>query len=231
MIQYTNLQDQPVTKQQFQSMQEYKILTIDDNTGKVKLIEKKRVANKIGIKKNYYFFLNPDEDKNTIIQEYINKEHFASIRIYMNKQSAYGFDLWEYESYINNGELSSKGKCVFDSNNRVIASVSTNIQTDEVEYFNTPTKYLYFDNLTLTYEEPEDEDDIVKDVTIKFNYKINSETGIPYFEAYLETKDTIYKEFIQHFKFQDFLEMYPNFMQEHPYYGELFPLLPTSENI
>lgn len=231
MIQYTNIQNQPVTEQQFQSMQEYKIFNIEDSTGKVKLIEKKRVVNKIGIMRSFEYFLSPNEDKNTIIQEYINKEHFYGITIFMNKQSAYGFDLWEYEYYPKNGILSSKGKDVFDINNRIIASVSTNVQTDEVEYFPNPNKYLYFDSLTLTYDDPEDDDDIVKDVTIKFNYKVNSSTGESYFVAYLETKDAIYVDFINHFKFQDLLEMYPNFMQEHSYYSALFPLLPTSEVI
>lgn len=232
MIQYTNFDNQLITAQQMQAMQEYNVVTIDDISGKIEKIEQVRFSVRNGERRFFEYFLNVNEDKNSIIQEYINKENFIGITLFFNHEQAFGFDQWEYEEYGKTGLLAFKGKRVFDNQNRVIANVSYDLQTGDILSTTRPKKFLYLDHFTMTYEHPDFEDDIIRDVTITFIYKLDPQTGETFIDrdSYLSTKQIEWNEELMHLKFDDFLNMYPSFMEDNPYYSTLYPLLPNTEN-
>lgn len=123
---YTNDLGITVTDQQLSTLRSYKKITID--TGVVKMIERFWKTDDMTFKIVNYF-LSKTENKQEIVERFSDIENDISCRIYFNKQSQNGFDLWEYEEYTRTTEIVFKGKEVFDSNNRMIFSANFDLNT------------------------------------------------------------------------------------------------------
>lgn len=217
MIQYKNGKGNIITLQQTQMIDSYRVETIDDITGKLKIIEDYMGY---GEKPNkwYEYFLDNNENKATIIQEYKNKNLFLGITIYLHNQSANGFDLWDTEEYLK-GELSFKGKKVLDNQNRVIFTCSIDEQTNEIIQYpkGRPKKY-YYGNSNDT-----------QGLQLEFYYELDSQTNET--KVYINDENETSGEF-HTMNVDKFIEIFGQaFWDAHPYYHSILPLLPTSANI
>ncbi|MDR2207254.1 MAG: hypothetical protein LBE36_13980 [Flavobacteriaceae bacterium] len=214
MIQYKNVKGNLVTGQQVQMMDAYNIETLDDVTGKLKIIERFRHYTDTP-SKYFEYFLGENEDKNAVIQTYGNKEFSTGVLIYLNKQSANGFDLWDYEAYLKTGELTFKGKTVFDNQNREIFSCNVDKQTNEI--IDVPSKHYYG-----TSNDPEG-------LQLEFKYERDPQTNE--IKVYIDD-DNETSGVIHTMKQSYFIEIFgQDFWDAHPYYHSLLPILPTSVNI
>lgn len=216
MKQYKNSKGSLVTEQQLHIMDAYSIETMDDNTGKARLIEHYR-----GIENNSFkffeYFLNPSENKGVIIQNYKNEPLFLGITVYLNKQVAFEFEMWEWENYSKNGELIGKGKKVFDEKRRVISQYNVDTQSDEILYDPTPKKYYYGSS-----NEPDN-------LKLDFKYELDSQTN--HIKIFVDD-DNETSGVIHTMKQDSFIAVFgQNFWDSHPYYHSILPLLPTSSSI
>lgn len=218
MIQYKNAKGNLVTEQQIQMMDGYEKEILDDITGKPKIIESFRHYTEIPVR-YFAYFLDQNEDKTTIVQTYSNKEFSNGVTIYLNKQSAFGFDMWDWEGYSNEGVLRSKGKKVFDNQNRVVFRCSVDMQTNEILAYsgNRPSKFYYG-----TSNDPEG-------LQLEFKYERDPQTNE--IKVYIDD-DNETSGVIHTMKQSYFIEIFGQaFWDAHPYYHSILPLLPTSTNI
>lgn len=223
MIKYTNINGKSVTSQQVEMLKEYKIQTFDDTSGKIKKIESVRLKRGNIPFTFFEYYLEPSENKTQIIQQYTDQIKDHRLGIYLNKQSANGFDLWDYESYDNNGNLFVKKKFVYDIQGRMILNLTIDTQTNEItnhsEYF--PTKYYYGTALDTANGLP--------NLELEFRFKFD--TDINQFVTYIKDINGTTGE-IHTMNVNEFIELFGQaFWDSHPYYHSVLPFLPTSANI
>ena len=208
MIQYKNAKGNLVTQQQLQMMEAYNIETYDDITGKPKTIEQFRNYTNSPFR-IFYHFLGQNEDKNAVIQTYGNKEFSMGVIIYLNKQSAFSFDMWDWENYSKTGELAFKGKIVFDSQNREILNCSIDKQTNEILHYpkDRPKKYYYGNS-----NDPQG-------LKLEFYYELDPQTNET--KVYINDENETSGEF-HTMNVDEFIEIFGQaFWDAHPYYHSI----------
>ena len=215
MIQYKNAQGSIVTQQQIQMIASYSIETINDTTGKLKIIENQRGYGEKPYKW-YEYFLDDNEDKKTIIEKYTNKSLARGVTIYLNKQSAFEFDLWDLEQYTNDNEPDFKGRKLLDNQNREILLCAIDKQTNEILQYpkDRPKKYYSGNSI-----DPQG-------LKLEFYYELDPQTNET--KVYINDENETSGEF-HTMNVSEFIEIFGQaFWDAHPYYHSLLPLLPTS---
>ena len=211
-IKYKNLYDEDITLQQLPNVENYDKLQFEN--GNVKRID------------SYYdkkldsgtYYLSSTEDKQAIVLEFSNI--WISTEIYLNTQSMGSFILREWETY-GGTNLISKGKTLFDNQDRRIATESLDInssQTKSIEkvfYLTIRAEFIDIDGLpdfgqlSFYYKE---------DLTIV-------EINLPGFE------DDNYR-IIDNENILNNLLIRPLFKwEDHPYYHNASPLIPNTPTI
>ena len=215
MIKYTNRYGHPITEQQVNVLDEYDIKTVNDVTGKTKIVERIR-KNRQVIHKWLNYYLDSDENKDIVIQQLSNTLSSKGFTIYFNQQSSNGFDMWDCEDYNNEGILQHKSKMVVDSSERKIFDCSFDLQTNEIKSFPYPTKYYYGNNSQL------------EGLVLRFTYELDENNNYQ-----VRIKDVYETTGEIHTMSQDeFIEFFGiNFWNAHPYYHSIEPYLPTTPNI
>jgi hypothetical protein len=209
-IKYKNILGSFITLQQKTSLTDYKKLTYIYDT--LKIIESNVMIEGLNYKTMSYF-LDATEDKSTILNRYIDSLNKVKCILYFNKQSSYGFDQWDWESYSYNSELTFRGKEVFDSKGRMIMTCTFDLVTNSLQ--DRAVKYYYGNQLDdenddnlFQFEYDQDGDlDMVFDVQENFGYI----EGIR-----LET-------FLANVKLSQVT--FP--WDQHPYYHSALPYLPA----
>lgn len=221
MIQYKNLNGESINEQQASLLKQYAIHTTDDGSGLLKKVETLKLKRGNKPYKFFEYYLDSEEDKSSIIQEYTDEANDCRLGIYSNLQMAFSFKMWDYENYSNTGALTAKSKIVFDSQNRLIVRVYFDIHTDEIKKFPLPIKYYYASS--------EDIANGLADLELMFTYEFNETTHqfVTYIKDLNETTGEI------HTKNSDgFIELMGlDFWNRHSYYHTLQPLLPLSLDI
>jgi len=213
---YKNSKGNLVTEQQINIMDSYSIETIEDISGKLKIIEHYRGFSGEPFK-YFEYFLSPNENKNDIIQYYQNQSLSSGIIIYLNKQTSFDFEMWDWEDYSKTGTLISKGKIIYDNQKREIFYCVIDQQTNEIAYNPKPRKHYYGNS-----NDP-------NNLKLDFKYELDSQTN----QIKVSIDDDNETSGVIHTMKQDyFIEVFgQNFWDSHPYYHSLLPLLPISSVI
>lgn len=224
MIEYKNSNDKTVTAQQFNMLKDGEIHDYDDVTGELRKVENIIYMEKMGItRKVYEYYLDPSENKNNIIQQYTDVAKNYSASIYLNKQIAFGFEIWDNEDYDKNGVLKFKSKIVYDNQKRIILQVYFDLQTNQIIQHTAyrPTKYYFGTSLDTANGLP--------NLELKFTYEFDPNTNqfVTYVKDVNETSGEIHTMNVI-----EFIELFGQaFWDAHPYYHSLLPLLPTTTNV
>lgn len=223
MIKYTNIDGKSVTSQQMNMLKEYKIQTFDDSSGQIKKVENVRLKRGLIPFTFFEYYLEPSENKTQIIQHYTNQIKDHRLGIYLNKQSANGFDLWDYEEYDANANLRTKKKFIYDNQRRIVLNLTIDAQTNEVSHHSAyrPTKYYFGTSLDTANGLP--------NLELKFTYEFDPNTNqfVTYVKDVNETSGEIHTMNVN-----EFIELFGQaFWDAHPYYHSLLPLLPTTTNV
>ena len=217
---YKNIQGKIVTTQQFNQLEHYILETYNPQTGKIKEIqEKSNIFTHDEGQMFYSHFLEEEEDKESIIQSYLQKESIGIIYIYID--SAFGYTLYRVESYDKNGDYVNLSKEVLDPKNRRILNYDYNKVTEELLENSIPTKYYYDENFNDPYYGE-------RELVLEFKYELDDQTG--------EIEMGVYDIWQEDFSVMDAAKIIEYFGQEFwdarkTYFENQEPLLPTTEII
>ena len=208
-IKYTNFFGSPITAQQQNTLLDFKKMTFISS--EIKTIETfENIGNISYISVKY--FIDTTENKQDIIQKYVDATTNSSLVIYSNKQQSNGFNLWDWESYEDSSQVAFKGKEVFDSELRTIFSCafdrSTNLLLPGAQ------KFYYGNQVVIPYD----------DRLLEFKYDANGNVKL----IFDSNENYGYIEGISLAEFLDDVNLSQGVFpwSEHPYYHSALPYLP-----
>ncbi len=201
-----------ITEEQQKYLTEYEKITYEMN--QIKMIEYFKKHRGID-RKTVDYFLSSDKDKNDILQKYSDPVNHVRCILYFNNQIANNFNLWDWESYSEDAQITFKGKIVYDSKHRLIFYCSFNLLTNKLDngawknYYGNIFENEHDDKLLIFDYDNNGDIDWIIDIKEKFGYT----KGIS-LNQYLADTD---------FSQVDFP------WDKHPYYHTVTPYLPTGD--
>ena len=219
MTGYKNSEGQVVTEQEFDRTKGGTIHTYDDITGRLKKTENIIFMSKPGTTRTWYeYYLDPSESETDIIRQYTGETENHSLTVYLNQQTAHGFEMWDARDYNREGVLRFRSRIVYDSLGRMVSKVNFDIQTDEVMRHSAycSSKYYYGTDI--------DTENGLPDLELRFTYEFDER--ISRFVTYIKDVNETAGE-IHTMNVEDFTELFGgDFWNAHPYYHSLYPILP-----
>lgn len=211
-IKYTDEYGGNISSQQQSNFGRYNKLTI--SSGNIKMIESFKQSRGINYKTINYF-LDPNENKVDILQQYSDPLNNARCIIYSNKQSANTINLWDFEEYSKDTILLFKGKQAFDSVNRIIFACTFDLLTNELQ--NGAIKHFY----NIPSENPSN------GLLLQFTYDSNGNIDwiIDIKEKFGYIKGISLDEYLADTEFSQV--DFP--WNQHPYYHAVTPYLPIGD--
>ncbi|MDN3548772.1 hypothetical protein [Mucilaginibacter aquaedulcis] len=208
-IKYTNIFGNPITAQQQSTLLDFKKMTFLSND--IKTIEIFEQVGDISYKSVKYF-IDATENKQDIIQKYVDPSTNSNLVIFSNRIQANGFDLWDWESYERSSEIYFKGKEVFDGQLRTVFVCSFNKSTNAL--LPGSQKY-YHGNQFVSPTE---------DLLLEFIYDANGNVDL----VFDSNENYGYIEGISLATFLDDANLSQDVFpwDEHPYYHSVLPYLP-----
>lgn len=208
MIKYTNTDFEEITQQQINKSKEYHKETYEN--GELKLIQKywfKGRKGEISYSGGEYY-LSPDENLDNIINQYLPIG--ISWFFYYNKETnANNDEKWEYQFFYN-GILERKGIEVYNKNGQLLASCIKDLITNEID---EKRKYFYGDI------------NVFKRINSKYAYYTFNYENHEIETIFVHDEDYRLNEFLV----SDEMNIFS--WNNHPYYHNFAPLLPTGLNI
>ncbi|MBP4136948.1 hypothetical protein [Flavobacterium geliluteum] len=208
MIKYTNTDFEEITQQQVSKSKEYHKETYEN--GELKLIQKYWMKGR-NVETSYNggeYYLSLDENLEDIINQYLPIG--ISWFFYYNKvTNANNDEKWEYQ-FFHKGILDRKGVEVYNKNGELLASCIKDLLTNDIK---EKRKYFYGDlNIfkRIDYKYP----------YYTFNYEDNGIDTI-----FVHDEDYRLNEFLA----SNEMSIFP--WNDHSYYHDFEPLLPTGLNI
>jgi len=214
MLRYLNEFLDTITEAQAALLQSYVVDHFED--GLLKKREFYREA-KSGKYKVTNYFSDSSENKALIIEQFTGISARGSCVIYFNMRASGEYSLWDWEQYSMEGILRLRGKTVLDANYKEFLIIDTELDSDTIK---SAYKHYYGD-----VHAGE-----IKDLLLEFGYdKVGNLISICDVKGIYgyETKSIDLERFLLDTEFSQI--MFP--WDQHPYYHNLYPLLPESEII
>ncbi|MEN0056766.1 MAG: hypothetical protein AAGC65_24020 [Mucilaginibacter sp.] len=211
-IKYTDYFGVPITDLQQSTLVNFKKFTFVSNEIKIiETFEKIENISYLSVK----YFIDASENKQDIIQKYVEVNTNSSLTIYSNKEQANGFTLWDWESYEDSLQIAFKGKETFDNKLRTIFNCAFDRSTNLLLL---GARKFYYGNQVVS---PGD------DLLLKFTYDAHGNIDL----IFDSNENYGYIEGISSAEFLDDDNLsqgvFP--LSEHPYYRSAFPYLPEGE--
>jgi len=208
---YKNSFGSTISSEQASGMQEYEKLTYVNN--QLKIIESFEFVDAASTTISY--FMDVDENKNSLISQYTDANKNVSCLLYTNKQTTNSFSLWDQEHYSVNGVLAGRAKIAFDERDRIILIAPLNIDT------NMPQ------SLSIKKFYGDDNSNPSGETLLEFGY--SPDNTIDYVfdpQGYFGYGDTLrFDQFLDDIEFSQ--HAFP--WDQHPYYHSITPYLPEGD--